>query len=211
MKHILTILACALLAVPSRAQTENPAKAILDKAAASLKAYPSVEITFDLSMINETEDIKETYPGKAYMKGEMYRVDVMDTENYFDGELIYTYMPDAGEVNIKLPEEEEEEMLNPTILFDIHNQRFNQELVEEKDGKAYVELTPKTEHHQIAKIGVRIDMKTSRVEEVTSYGKDGNNVVITIKSLKKPDKELEDSFFKFDTAAHPDVEVVDLR
>ena len=46
---------------------------------------------------------------------------------------------------------------------------------------------------------------------LTSFGKDGNNVVISIKSLKKPDKELSDDFFRFDTAAHPDVEVVDLR
>lgn len=211
MRHILTILACALLAFPAAAQTDSAAKSILDKAVAAIKAYPAVEVTFDLSMINEAENIKETHAGKAYMKGQMYRIDVMDTENYFDGEFIYTYMPDAGEVNIKLPEEEEEEMLNPTILFDLHNQKFDQRLVEEKEGKAYIELTPKTEHHQIAKIGVLVNTKTNQVEEVTSFGKDGNNVVISIKSLKKPDKELSDDFFRFDTAAHPDVEVVDLR
>ena len=56
-----------------------------------------------------------------------------------------------------------------------------------------------------------MNTKTNQVEEVTSFGKDGNNVVISIKSLKKPDKELSDDFFRFDTAAHPDVEVVDLR
>ena len=211
MRHILTFLVYAALALPAAAQTDSTAKDILDKAVAAIKAHPAVEVTFDLSMVNEAEHIKETHAGKAFMMGDMYRVDVMDTENYFDGELIYTYMPDAGEVNIKLPEEEEEEMLNPTILFDIHNQKFEQRLVEEKEGKAYIELTPKTEHHQIAKIGVRVDTKTHQVEEVTSFGKDGNNVIITIKEIKKPEKELTADFFRFDTAAHPDVEVVDLR
>ena len=211
MRRILIILACALVAAPAWARADERAKEILDKAVEALRAYPAVEVDFDLTMVNEAENIKEKHVGKAYMKGDMYRVNVMDTENYFDGELIYTYMPEAGEVNIKYPEDEEEEMLNPTILFDIHNERFDQRLVEEKDGRAYVELTPKEEHHQIAKIGVWVDTKANRVEEVTSFGKDGNNVVVTIKSLKKPDKELADSFFKFDTEAHPDVEVVDLR
>lgn len=211
MRRILIILACALVAAPAWVRADERAKEILDKAVEALRAYPAVEVDFDLTMVNEAEDIREKHSGKAFMKGDMYRVDVMDTENYFDGELIYTYMPEAGEVNIKYPEEDEEEMLNPTILFDIHNERFDQRLVEEKDGRAYVELTPKEEHHQIAKIGVWVDTKANRVEEVTSFGKDGNNVVVTIKSLKKPDKELADSFFKFDTEAHPDVEVVDLR
>ena len=51
-----------------------------------------------------------------------------------------------------------------------------------------------------------------RVEQMAKENETSfNNVVISIKSLKKPDKELSDDFFRFDTAAHPDVEVVDLR
>ena len=49
------------------------------------------------------------------------------------------------------------------------------------------------------------------VEKVTSFGKDGNDVIITIKSLKKPDMELDVKFFRFDKDAHPEVEVIDLR
>ena len=211
MKRFLILMACVWGMTPAFAQADGKAKELLDKAVAAVRAYPALEVVFDLEMVNDAEGIRELHHGKAYMRDSLYRVDVMDTENYFDGELIYTYMPEAGEVNIKYPEEDEEEMLNPTILFDIHNERFDQRLVEEKDGRAYVELTPKEEHHQIAKIGVWVDTKANRVEEVTSFGKDGNNVVVTIKSLKKPDKELADSFFKFDTEAHPDVEVVDLR
>ena len=83
--------------------------------------------------------------------------------------------------------------------------------VEDKDGKAYIELTPKKEHKQISKIGVWINTKTNTVEKVSSFGKDGNDVVITIKSLKKPEKELDVNFFRFDKEAHPEVDIVDLR
>ena len=211
MKYILTFMVLALCGSLAIAQTDAKAKAILDKTVEHIKSYPAVEIVFDLSMINKAEDINETHHGKAYMKDKMYRIDVMDVVNYFDGEVIYTYMPDQEEVNIKNPDENEDEMLNPSILFDIHNQKFTQKLVEDKDGKAYIELTPKQTHTQISKIGVWINTKTNMVEKVTSFGKDGNDVVITIKSLKKPEKELDVTFFRFDKDAHPEVDVIDLR
>ena len=211
MKYILTFMVLALCGSLAIAQTDAKAKAILDKTVEHIKSYPAVEIVFDLSMINKAEDINETHHGKAYMKDKMYRIDVMDVVNYFDGEVIYTYMPDQEEVNIKNPEENEDEMLNPSILFDIHNQKFTQKLVEDKDGKAYIELTPKQTHKQISKSGVWINTKTNMVEKVTSFGKDGNDVVITIKSLKKPEKELDVTFFRFDKEAHPEVDVIDLR
>ena len=198
MKYILTFMILALCSSIALAQTDAKAKAILDK-------------TVEHSMINKAEDINETHHGKAYMKDKMYRIDVMDVINYFDGEVIYTYMPDQEEVNIKNPDENEDEMLNPSILFDIHNQKFTQKLVEDKDGKAYIELTPKQSHKQISKIGVWINTKTNMVEKVTSFGKDGNDVVITIKSLKKPEQELDVNFFRFDKDAHPEVDVIDLR
>ena len=211
MKYILTFMILALCSSIALAQTDAKAKAILDKTVEHIKSYPAVEIVFDLSMINKAEDINETHPGKAYMKDKMYRIDVMDVINYFDGEVIYTYMPDQEEVNIKNPDENEDEMLNPSILFDIHNQKFTQKLVEDKDGKAYIELTPKQSHKQISKIGVWINKKTNMEEKVTSFGKDGNDVVITIKSLKKPEQELDVNFFRFDKDAHPEVDVIDLR
>ena len=211
MKYILTFMILALCSSIALAQTDPKAKAILDKTVEHIKSYTAVEIVFDLSMINKAEDINETHHGKAYMKDKMYRIDVMDVINYFDGEVIYTYMPDQEEVNIKNPDENEDEMLNPSILFDIHKKKFTQKLVEDKDCKAYIELTTKQSHKQISKICVWINTKTNMVEKVTSFGKDGNDVVITIKSLKKPEQELDVNFFRFDKDAHPEVDVIDLR
>ena len=93
MKYILTFMILALCGTFASAQTDEKAKAILDKTVGQIKSYPAVEIVFDLSMINKEENIQETHPGKAYMKDNMYRIDVMDVINYFDGEVIYTYMP----------------------------------------------------------------------------------------------------------------------
>jgi outer membrane lipoprotein-sorting protein len=201
----------ALAGTTATAQTDAKAQAILNKTVNKIKSYQTVEVVFDLTMENKVEKIRESHPGKAYMKGNMYRIEVMDVINYFDGNVIYTYMPEVEEVTIKNPEEEQEDFLNPTILFDIHNQKFTQKLLEEKGGKAYIELTPKSPHKQIKMIGVWINTSTDTVEKVTSFGKDDNDIVITIKNLQKPVNELGENFFRFDTKAHPEVEIIDLR
>jgi len=210
MKHMLTLVMLLIGSYAVHAQ-DAQAKTILDKTVAKIKAYPAVEITFELAMENKAENIKESHSGKAYMKDTMYRIEVMDVINYFDGKTIYTYMPDAEEVNLKNPDEGQEELLNPTILFNIHNERFNQKLIDNQNGLAYIELTPKTPHKQITKIGVWIDTKKEAVQKVISYGKDGNDVIIVIKELKQPEKTLDIKFFQFDSTTHPNVEVVDLR
>lgn len=211
MRHLTTLLLLLLAGITLQAQNDPKAKEILDKSSAKFRAYPAVEVDFNLSMENKAENINESHKGKAWMKGNMYKLNVMDVENYYDGQNIYTYMPEAKEVNIKNPNEEEEEMLNPTTLFDIHNKGFIQKLVNTTNGIAYIELTPTDKKRNFKKIGIWINPSTSMIQKVTSFGKDGNDVIITINNLKESSPAPADAFFKFDTKKHPDVEVVDMR
>lgn len=192
------------------AQNDSKAKEFLDKAAAKFKAYPAAEIEFTMTMENEAENINETHQGCAWMKGRLYKLNLMDVENYYDGQVIYTYMPEVQEVNIKNPNDEEEEFLNPTSLFDIHNQGFDQKFIRTENGTAYIELYPR-EKKNFEKIGIWLNPATSSIRKVTSFGKDGNLIVITINRIKELNPGPADSFFKFDTAKHPEVEVVDMR
>ena len=204
------LILCLLLAGFS-ARAQNGAKDILDKSAAKIKAYSAVEIDFSLTMENKEENIHEEHQGKAYMKGNLYKLEVMDVENYYDGKTIYTYMPEAGEVSLKNPSDEEEEMLNPTKIFNIHNTGFKQKLISNTNGKAYIELYPNDLNKNFIKIGIWVKTADSSIQKVKSFGKDGNNLIIAIKSLKQPKRIPDDTFFKFDTALHPDVEIVDMR
>ncbi len=210
MRYFITFL-WMLWTVSAFAQNDPQAKEILDKAAAKFKAYPAAEIEFTLTMENPDEDISETHEGKAWMKGNLYKLNLMDVENFYDGKNIYTYMPEVQEVNIKNPNEEEEEMLNPTTLFDIHNQGFNQKLISQTDGIAYIELFPTDPNRNFTKIGIWVNSATASIQKVTSFGKDGDQVSITIKNIKQSSPVPDDAFFKFDTAKHPEVEVIDLR
>ncbi|WP_419545310.1 LolA family protein [Odoribacter laneus] len=209
MRYWITIF--ILIAVYLTTYAQNEAKTLLDKSTAKIKALPAVEIDFTLTMENKAEGIQEVHEGKAWMKGNLYKLHIMDVENYYDGKNIYTYMPEVKEVNLKNPSDEEEEMLSPTKIFDIHNTGFTQKLVSQEKGIAYIELYPLDEDKNFTKIGIQVKTADSSIEEVKSFGKDGNNLIIKIKNIKQPTPVPADSFFKFDTAAHPEVEVIDMR
>lgn len=211
MKYFATLLSALLLATTAFSQNDPKAKEILDKSAAKFKAYPAVEVDFTFAMENKTENINETHKGKAFMKGNKYKLELMDVVNYYDGKDIYTYMAEVKEVNIKNPNDSEEELLNPTSLFDIHNKGFKQKLVSSNQGVAYIELYPTDLKKNFTKIGVWVNTANSMIQKVTSFGKDGNNVIITVSNIKQPAQLPADSFFKFDTSKYPDVEVIDLR
>ena len=206
----LTTFVLAITAFSAWAQSDPKAKEMLDKAAAKFKAYSAAEVNFTLSMENKAEDINETHEGQAWMKGNKYKLNLMDVENYYDGTHIFTYMPEVQEVNIKNPNDDEEEFLNPTTLFDIHNQGFSQKLMGTTNGIAYIELYPK-EKKNFEKIGIWLNSATSSIQKVTSFGKDGNNVTITIKNIKQLNPAPSDTFFTFDKDKHPEVEVIDMR
>lgn len=211
MKHITVLLIFILAGFCTFAQTDPKAKEILDKSAAKFKNYPAVEVNFELIMENHAENINEKHKGLAVMKGNMYKIDVMDVVNYYDGKNIYTYMPEVKEVNVKNPSDEEEEMLNPTNLFNIHNKGFKQKYISATNGVAYIELTPLDVKKNYRKIGIWVDPSTSMIQKVTSFGKDGNNITVSINSIKQPNPLPAASFFKFDEKTHPGVEVIDLR
>jgi outer membrane lipoprotein-sorting protein len=207
----MAALTLAMASVTASARTDDRTRAILDRAVNRIKGFAAVEVVFELAMENKAERVREAHEGRAFMKGNMYRVEVMDVVSYFDGQTLYSYMPEVQEVNVSVPGEEEGELMNPTILFDVHDERFEQRLVEERDGHAVIELTPRTPHKQVRVVEARVNVTTNQVERVTSFGKDGNDIVITIKSLKEAGEGLDAAFFRFDEAAHPEVEVIDLR
>ncbi len=209
MRYFTTLL-LTMLTFSILAQSDPKAKEILDKAAAKFKTYPAAEVSFTLAMENKTENINEIHEGKAWMKGNRYKLNLMDVENYYDGKIIYTYMPEVQEVNIKNPNDDEEEFLNPATLFDIHNQGFTQKLINTTNSIAYIELYPK-EKKNFEKIGIWVNPATSSIQKVTSFGKDGNNITIVIQNIKQLTPAPSDSFFSFDKAKHPDVEVIDMR
>ena len=153
MKFILTTL---ILLSSVGAWAQEDAKSLLDKAAKKIKEYKAIEILFDVTMENKEENINESHSGKAFMKGNMYRLNVMGVESYFDGEAIYSYMPDVEEVNIKDTSDEDEEFLNPASIFEIHNTGFKQSIQKKEGNYTDIDLIPAKDGKSFAQIVIKI-------------------------------------------------------
>ena len=201
----------------SFSQDNSKAKEILKKVANKYKTYPAVYIDFVFTMDNAQEDISESSKGQAWMKSEKYKVILMGVETFYNGKLLWSYMPDAEEVNISAPEPGAKNVFNPSSLFTSYEEgykiRYINEVFEHNRALHIIDLLPKTEDVKSSdfnRIKLKIDKDKMQIYQIVRYGKDGNDYTITLSKLTV-EKDLSESMFIYDKSKHPDVEIIDLR
>lgn len=212
MKKILLLIAF----IPGFVFGQNPEKAkeILDQLSAKTKTYTTIEADFSFAMENQQEDIQEQYDGDISIKGDKYKVNLMDVDTYFDGKTMWTHMIDAEEVNVDEPDPEDEETLNPAKIFTIYETGFKYTFVGEKtkDGVVmyHIDLYPINRDKPYSRIKLEIKKNDMQLNGIKQIGKDGNNYTILIKNMKT-NTPMADNMFVFDEAANPDVDIIDMR
>ncbi len=214
MTKYLLVFVAALLSLNISAQ-ENKAKTILDQVSEINKTHTSVKADFTFSLDNAEEDIHEKSEGNIILKGNKYRLFLMNTYTYFDGTTIYQHLIDAEEVNIREPEDDDEEAnLNPTQIFNLYETGFKFSYVEEQKTPVgtfhVIDLFPLDKEKPFSRIRLHIDKPSLEIKSLVSIGKDGNNITIKIKKFE-PNIEFKDSDFVFDKAANPNVDIIDMR
>nr|WP_321410163.1 LolA-like putative outer membrane lipoprotein chaperone [uncultured Carboxylicivirga sp.] len=214
MKTFYSFLLLLVIAIGASAQSAEKAKEILDKVSAKTKAYPSIIADFSFKMENLQENIEEIYDGSIILKGNKYKVSLMDVDTYYDGEVLYTHMVEAGEVNITTPDPDDEETLNPATIFNIYQDGYKLNYV--GDGVAEgrdvheIDLYPTNRDKPYSRIKLLVFKDDLTLFSFRQMGKDGNNYTVIVKKMIT-NKQVDDKSFVFDTAANPDVDVIDMR
>ncbi|RLD64385.1 MAG: outer membrane lipoprotein carrier protein LolA [Bacteroidetes bacterium] len=220
-KKLITILFLATTLV-GYSQKGPKAKSILDKVSSKTKSYKTIKSNFSYNMENLQDGVNETFEGTVFVKGNKYKILLMGTETYSNGKNRWVYMPDEEEVNLyevekkdrKNKNQDDDVLSNPRDLFNIYNKGFKYKYISEvvEDGrKLYlIELVPRNKKKNFFKIKVKIDKAKYQLYSIKYFSKDGNRYTIKIKNFK-PNVKMQDDMFTFDTKAHPDVEVVDMR
>ena len=210
---IVTIFVCIL---SSNAQSPEvlKAKEILDKVSAKTKAYPAIVADFSFMIENLQANITETFNGTITIKGGKYKAELMDIETYFDGTTLWTYMPDANEVNISDASMMEDDMLDPASVFTIYEKDFKYIHAGEEtiNGKKVdiIDLFPDKRDKPFSRIKLYIYKDNLQFAKISQIGKDGTNYIIDIKKMNV-NTSFEDSFFRFDTSKRQGIVVIDLR
>jgi outer membrane lipoprotein carrier protein len=193
------------------------AQSILDALSDKASAYKSFTADFEYTLINKTEGINETQKGKVTMKGKKkYKLEVAGQEIVCNGETVWTFIKDAGELQISdVPEESEEDgnIMNPANAFHMYKKGFKYQY----DGKSTIDgksvdvirmfpMNPSGKNFHT--IIVNIDADKLELVNMVVKGKDGNEYTYRLKNFKA-DIPVTDADFEFNEDRADDI--IDLR
>lgn len=195
------------------AQYDPKALETLDAMSKKYKSIPAFDANFSWTLTNEVDNIKEEFKGKITVKGDKYKLLLSEQEVINNGTTLWTYLPEANEVNIDNYDPNSED-INPSKIFELYKKGFKYlYLKDETEAGVPVEvidLVPEKKDAQYFKIRLNIAKKDKSLKSWTMFDKGGNQYKYTITKFN-PEVKVDDSFFTYDPKAHPGVEVIDLR
>lgn len=211
-----TLILCLCLVVgfigSAAAQKDKRAKEVLDAMSKKYKALKSYQATFTYTA--ESAGSKESFKGDLTVKDAKFRLKLGGQEVFNDGQTMHTYVKESNEVNVQDYDGSTNSDLNPTRIYTIYNKGYNYRFVGEQkqNGRTVevVELTPEKKNTQIAKVQISVDKADKSVRSWTTTDKTGKRTSYAISKFI-PNATITDSYFIFDKAKYPGVEVVDLR
>jgi outer membrane lipoprotein-sorting protein len=84
MKKYLSVI-IILLSFSTFSQNSEKAKKYLDDVLKKVESYENISIEFKYSLLNEEENISQSYKGNVFLKKEKYLVNLLGITNLFDG------------------------------------------------------------------------------------------------------------------------------
>lgn len=223
MKSLLRILLCASLILNSQCIIRNSLQAqithasqgrldenateVLKKAAAQFDKNVSFKVTMTVLDGKKQEKARQSAEVR-YNKGK-YRLVLPDQELICDGSTVWHWNKSAKEVTVNNMVDDDIDLLNPGRLLAGYGKSFKAKYIRtDDDGIAIVDLQPRSarSYHKI-RLFIKEDDGLLRRMEVHKYDSGRENYDIT--DFKRTSNAA--SQFTFDTAKHPDVEIIDMR
>ncbi|MCG9973352.1 LolA family protein [Christiangramia crocea] len=206
MKKLIFILA-AILSFNVQAQSSQKAEKLLNEVSSKVKSYDNMVIEFKYALENTAENVNQEARGDVSIDGEKYVLNLMGTTQMFDGEKIYTIIPEDEEINISSYVEEDNNNITPSKMFSFYEDGYNYEMDITQNIKGreiqYVKLTPKDTKAEIKNILLGIDKETKHIYNLIQTQDNGTKITITVKSFKT-DQPLAKNLFTFDEDRYSD-------
>lgn len=213
MKNAILALLSLFVAITVSAQYDPKALEILDAMSKKYKSIPAFEANISYTLTNDVEKINEEFKGKITVKGDKFRLALPEQEVINNGATVWTYLPEAKEVNIDNYDPSSED-INPSKMHEVYKKGFKYLYLQDKaEGGVMceeIDLVPEKKDAQYFKVKMFINKKDKTIQSFTLFDKGGNKYKYTISKFT-PNVKVEDAFFTFDPKKYPGVDVVDLR
>jgi outer membrane lipoprotein-sorting protein len=213
MKKSLFAVILLIIVKTTFAQYDPKALEVLDAMSKKYRAMSSFEANISYTLTNETEKINEEFKGKITVKGDKFRLALPGQEVINNGTTIWTYLPEAKEVNIDNVDAKSDEV-TPSKFYEIYKKDYKYLYLEEKTENGalceVIDLVPEKKDAQFFKIRMNIVKKDKSIQSWTMFDKGGNKYRYSLTKFT-PNVKVDDAFFTFDAKKYPGVEVIDLR
>ncbi|NLP57977.1 outer membrane lipoprotein carrier protein LolA [Lutibacter sp. B1] len=210
MKKIVFLIALTLISFASFSQNSNKAKALLDEVSQKIKKYENIYIEFNHRLDNNDADVHQETRGDVTLKGDLYHLNYMGTEQIFDGKKTYLIVHEDEEViiqNSKKNNNEDDDTLTPSKMFSFYENGYTFKMDELKTTKGvkiqYVKLIPIDSHSEIKNFIIGVDIKTKHICNIIETGKNGTITTLEIRSFKT-NQPISEKLFIFDAVKYRD-------
>lgn len=209
MRPVFFLISFLVLATAASAQYDANALAVLNAMSTKYKKINAYQATFSQNVKNEIAEVNESLNGKIFVKGDKYKLEVAGQEIFNNGEEVWSFNKELGEVTVTVYDPAEQE-INLGNIYDLYKEGYKYNLVTTSAaGERFVELDPESRDKSYYKIKMTID-KNDELKNFTVLERSGNIYFYEIKGFE-PKPNLTDATFNFDMAKHPNVELIDFR
>jgi len=215
LKKISSVLLLIFLAYLASFSQVNDQKAntILQNLANKMKSYSSMKIEFTYILENKAEKINQSKTGVITIKGDKYYLNISGQRIISDGKTVWTYIPDADEVQINNVNPNDENAINPAKLLTNYNQNYRAKLIKEFNSGGtitqVIDLIP-LKGKAFFKIRINVDKNKLQILSTEIYNKNGSTYSYKVTKFT-PNLKTLDSEFVFKPSEFPGVEINDMR
>lgn len=216
MKTIKTLSFILLFLIASNfvnAQNDNEAKALVKDVLDKVQSYDNFVIDFSYTLENTEQNLKQETRGDVSIKGEKYVLNLMGTTQIFDGEKIYTIVPEDDEVTISSYDETDTEQITPSKMLTFYKEgyRFKMDVLQDVKGRKiqYVELIPMDSNNEMKKILLGIDKQTKHIFNLIQVQPSDTRIEFRVTKFKT-NEPLSANHFEFQKSKYADYYINEL-
>lgn len=201
MKRFFTVLCLIMIGWQVKGQDSEKAKKLLDEVYNKVTHYDNIYLDFKYALDNNTENVHQETRGNLTLEKDKYVLNYLGATRIFDGNKIYTIVPENEEVTIESPSKEDESTISPSKMLTFYKKGFNykwdiQQVIKGRKIQ-YIELKPIKSDSDIKQILLGIDIQSKNIYNLIEIGKNGTRTTITVSNFKS-NQPLSKNTFKFD-------------
>ena len=180
---------------------------LLNKVSENIKSYDNIYINYTYTLFNLEEDINQINKGSFVTEDDKWKFVMLDVTRIFDGDKLYTIIPDDEEVTISTQNPDDESTITPNKMLYFYEEGYNFEMdIVQYVGRKkiqYVKLIPMDSDAEIKYILMGIDVEFNQIYKVIETGINDTQTTIAIIDFEV-NLPLEESLFVFDKEKYND-------